>query len=253
MTDKLKIEQQQAKALLDRFSGYAAGYKHGVNNPYLKWLLTNPVLTIKQVVNFLCFWYPVSRHQPQMLLQLMALFPRWNDRKKVFWNWVEEDGMGQGQEPHYYLLQQLIHKLDNNFKVDYKVVKDDGLVEINDKYKGDNQANEVVTKFHDTLYKKMSSAEVSGLIAAIEQPALDISAYFNKLVELCGRPDLLKSDLYLLIHCEVEPAHIVWSHGTAEQYMKNGKKAEVVNSFYNTMQFWNEFWKIAFTKLGYPG
>jgi hypothetical protein len=252
--DPLVSTQQKAEALLDLFSELIkGGYEHGSNNPYRKWLETNPSLTIKQVVDFLCFWYPVSRHQPQILLQCIAAYPRWNQRKINMLNYLEEDAMmTEGHDPHYFLLQQLIKKLDHNFEIDKKVVID-GKFEIDDSYMGDEQANEMVIGFQDTLYKKMTAAEATGLIAAIEHPALDISFFINKIVELCGRSDLLKSDPYLVIHISVEPAHIEWAHGNAEQYMKNGQRDAVVNSFRNCMSFWAEFWPIAFTKLGYPG
>lgn len=251
--ESLELKQRKAEALLDRFSIYADGYQHGANNQYLKWLESNPILTIKQVVDFILFWYPISRQQPQILALCMAALPKWNDRKKVWLNLGEEDGLAkEGQEPHYYLLQQLIKKLNKNFVTDQIVVKNNGEFEIEDNYPGDSEANALMTEFHDTLYKKMTPAEVSGLLAAIEHPALDISAYFNKVIELCGRPDLLKSDLYLSIHVEVEPDHIIWAHGTAEQYMKEDQTDEVVNAFKSAMSFWNNFWAVAFTKLGYP-
>ena len=246
----LQERQRKAEGLLDTFSKFTE-YKHGAKNPYRTWLNTNPILTIEQVVKFICFWYPVSRQQPQILLRCTAAYEKWNDRKLMMQNYLEEDGMLKaGQDPHYYLLQQLIKKLDSKFEIDRKV-EIDGKIEIDDKYIGDEQANEIVNKFHNTL-DKMSPAEATGFVAAIEHPALDISAYFNKIVELCGRAELLKSDLYLSIHIDVEPDHIIWAHGNAERYMKNGKADEVINAFKTAMSFWTEFWAIAFTKLAYP-
>jgi hypothetical protein len=241
--------QREAEGYLDTFSKFTE-YKHGTKNPYRSWLNTNPVLTIEQVVKFICFWYPVSRQQPQILLRCTASYDKWNDRKLMMQNYKEEDGMvNEGQEPHYYLLQQLIKKLDSKFEIDRKV-EIDGKIEIDDKYIGDEDANEIVTKFHNTLVK-MNPAQATGFIVAIEHPALDISAYFNKIVELCGKNELLKSDPYLTIHIDVEPDHIIWAHGNAERYMKNGKEDEVINAFKTAMSFWTEFWEIAFTKLGY--
>jgi hypothetical protein len=254
-TEPLQVRQQKAEVLLENFSKYAeeAGYWTGSKNPYRKYLESNPTLTTKQIVDFICFWFPISRHQPQILLQCIAAYPRWNDRKINMPNYTEEDAMlTEGYDPHYFLLEELIWKLDNNFKIDKKVVID-GQFEIDDRYMGDEQANEMVTKFHDTLYKKMTEAEATGLIAAIEHPALDISFYFNKIVQLCGQTQLLKSDPYLLIHIDVEPDHILWAHGHAGQYMKDGKTDEVITAFKNCMSFWTEFWAVAFTKLGYPG
>jgi hypothetical protein len=106
---------------------------------------------------------------------------------------------------------------------------------------------------HNTLYRKATPAEVSGLIAAIEHPALDISDYFNKIIELCGRGDLRKTDLYLRIHIKVEPDHIIWAHGTAEQFIKYGKSDEVISAFKGAMEFWSKFWAIGFGKLGFQG
>lgn len=236
--EPLEERQRQAEVLLDEFSQFTE-YKHSAFNPYRNWLNTNPTLTTEQVVNFLCFWYPVSRHQPQILLRCTAAYDEWTDRKLMMQNYLEEDGMvKQGHEPHYDLLQRLINKLDKNFQIDTK-------------YRGDKQADEIVTKFHDTL-NKMNSAEATGYVAAIEHPALDISAYFNKIVELCGKKDLLTSDLYLKIHVDVEPDHIIWAHGNAKKYFADGHREEVLNAFKTAMTFWTQFWATAFTKLNYP-
>lgn len=242
--------QQQANRLLDRFAAYTA-YRHGSSNRYIKWLESKPTLTVDQVVRFLMFWYPVSRHQPQILLQCMVNFSRWNDRLSVLPNWFEEDGMGPGQDPHYFLLQELIKKLDPSFELDKKIVRDNGSVSLDDQYEGDPESNATVSAFHDKLYRKLSAAEVSGLIAAIEHPALDISAYFNKVVALCGRHDLLETDTYLLIHIDVEPDHIIASHSKAVEYIMRGKTDEVVGIFREATEFWCGFWAKAFEKLGY--
>src|SRR5882762_4826032 len=80
--ESLQVNQRKAEALLARFTEIVPEEKHGTHNPYLKWLNTNPVLTIGQVVDFLKFWYPVSRHQPQILLLCMSAFIGHNDRKR---------------------------------------------------------------------------------------------------------------------------------------------------------------------------
>lgn len=252
-TKKQSLDERQkvANYLLELLSEHT-DYRHGANNPYRKWLETNPKLAVEKVVDFLKFWYPVSRHQPQILLQCMAGFPSWEDRKSVLPNWFEEDGMGDGQDPHYFLLQELIHKLDPEFRKDHKLVRGDGSIRFDDEYTGDSEANAIVSKFHDTLYRKLTPGELSGLIAAIEHPALDISAYFNKIVALCGREDLLKTDLYLMIHIDVEPDHIIASHSKAEEYIKRGRADEVLSIFEDATEFWCNFWNLAFQKLGYP-
>ena len=76
--------------------------------------------------------------------------------------------------------------------------------------------------FHDLKFQKFMDRLYClriAVIVAIEHPALDISAYFNKIVGLCGRSDRLETDLYLRIHIDVEPDHRVTleSRSTAEE------------------------------------
>ena len=235
------LEEQQAKAefYLDRFSQFT-DYRHRGQNPYLKWLKTDPQLKAAAMNKFFNIWHPVSRHQPQMLLQIAAACPDWKDRYFIMKNYLEEDGMvKQGDDPHYVLLERLIIKLGG-------------------KREPDQEAEELVSKFHDSLLQ-MTAAEAAGILAAIEHPALDISDYFQQITRLCGRSDLTRTDPYLYIHVEVEPKHIIWSHGNALDWMEDEEKqrkegytrTDVVNAYTCSMKFWNDFWQIAFRKLGY--
>lgn len=227
----------KAESLLDTFSEYT-DYRHSAHNPYRQWLASNPVLTPEQVFSFLSYWYPVSRHQPQILLRCTSAFPEWSDRKLMMQNYLEEDGMVKdGHEPHYDLLQRLMKKLNPTFEADMR-------------FRGNPEADAKVSSFHE-LFHSMTPAEATGYVAAIEHPALDISYYFNKIIDLCGRKDLLTSDLYLTIHVDVEPDHIIWSHGNALRYIEEGRKDEVIGAFQKAMTFWVSFWDKAFTKLNY--
>lgn len=235
------LESQIAKAegYLDRFSRFTA-YLHRRLNLYLIWLMSNPQLEPDAMYRFFNFWYPVSRHQPQMLLQVAAAFPDWKDRGLVMKNYWEEDGrVKPGDDPHYVLLEQLIVKLGGKLDVD-------------------PQAEALVSAFHQSL-RGMKDFEATAVIAAVEHPALDISDYFQQIARLMGRSDLLKTDLYLSIHINVEPKHIIWSHGNMLDWMEDKEKQEregytereIVEAFQRAMSFWDEFWKLAFQKLGY--
>jgi hypothetical protein len=235
------LEKQQAKAesYLDRFSHFT-DYQHRGQNPYLNWLKTDPQLTAADMNKFFNIWHPVSRHQPQILLQIAAVFPDWRDRYFIMKNYLEEDGMvKQGDDPHYVLLERLI-------------------IELGGKPEPDQEAEELVRKFHESLLE-MTAAEATGILAAIEHPALDISDYFQQLTRLCGRSELTRTDPYLYIHVAVEPKHIIWSHGNALDWMEDEEKqrkeaytkADIVNAYKRSMEFWNEFWQIAFRQLGY--
>jgi hypothetical protein len=237
--DGLLAQQDKAEGYLDLFSEFTA-YKHRKQNPYLSWLLSGPRLDPDAMYLFFNFWYPVSRHQPQILLRIAAAFPNWNDRRLIMNNYLEEDGMVKvGDDPHYDLLEKLIVKLGGKLDVD-------------------PQAEELVNEFHQSL-GHMTTAQAIGYLAAIEHPALDISDYFQLLTRLAGREDLLESDPYLYIHVAVEPKHIIWSHGNALYWMEDEQKqlaegstrSEVVNAFQNAMSFWEKFWKLAFQKLSY--
>jgi hypothetical protein len=202
----LKEQQAKAEFYLDRFSEFTE-YQHRGQNPYLNWLKTDPQLKAAAMNKFFNIWHPVSRHQPQMLLQLAAAFPDWRDRYFIMKNYLEEDGMvKQGDDPHYVLLEQLIVKLGG-------------------KPEPDQEAEELVRKFHGSLLR-MTAAEATGILAAIEHPALDISDYFQRITHLCGRSDLTRTDPYLSIHVEVEPKHIIWSHGNALDWMEDESLGE---------------------------
>ncbi|HEX3096024.1 MAG TPA: hypothetical protein VHQ20_02805 [Patescibacteria group bacterium] len=237
--DGLLAQQEKAEGYLNLFSKFTL-YKHRKLNPYLDWLLSGPDLDPDAMCLFFNFWYPVSRHQPQILLRFAAAFPDWHDRKLIMGNYLEEDGLvNVGDDPHYVLLEQLIVKLGGKLNVD-------------------PQAEELVNEFHKSL-DRMTPAQAIGYLAAIEHPALDISDYFQLLTRLAGREDLLETDPYLYIHVKVEPKHIIWSHGNALSWMEDEQKqlaegytrSEVVSAFQNAMSFWDNFWKLAFQKLGY--
>jgi len=239
LPDSLRERQAKAEAYLDRFSEFTE-YRHRRHNPYLNWLKSGPRLEPDFMYRFFNYWYPVSRQQPQILLRIAAAYPEWSDRKLIANNYIEEDGMKKaGDHPHYLLLEQFIVKLGGRLDVD-------------------PEAEQLVSRFHHGL-SGMTAAEATGCVAAIEHPALDISDYFCHITRLAGRAELLQSDPYLSIHVEVEPNHIIWSHGNALDWMENvGKQAregysrdEVVAAYQKAMSFWNEFWALAFSKLGF--
>lgn len=235
----LAERQRKAESFLDRFSAFTT-YKHRSSSPYLAWLDNAPGLEADAMYRFFNFWYPVSRHQPQILLEIAAAYPEWMDRSLIIKNYIEEDGMVRaGDDPHYILLERLIVTLGGKLDVD-------------------PQAEELVSTFHRTL-RSMTPAQATGYVAAIEHPALDISDYFQKIAILRGRADLLKSDPYLYIHVDVEPNHIIWSHGNALDWMEDEgrqerecyRRADVVEAYQHAMAFWNTFWQLAFSNLGY--
>lgn len=235
----LKKRQMKAESFLDWFSQFT-NYRHRGLNQYLNWLKSKPKLEPDVVYRFFNFWYPVSRHQPQILFKIAAAYPEWADRKLIHDNLVEEDGHAKlGDQPHYDLLEELIIKLGGRLNVD-------------------PEAEEIVSRFHKSL-ERMTPAQATGYVAAIEHPALDISDYFTTITTLCGYPELLESDPYLSIHVDVEPNHIIWSHGNALDWMEDVEKQkmegysriEVIEAFQNAMSFWDDFWSLAFKKLGY--
>ena len=236
----LKERQDKAESYLDLFSEYTA-YKHRSLNPYLNWLKSNPILMPDVVYRFFNFWYPVSRHQPQMLWRIAAAYPDWSDRHLIILNAIEEDGhVNAGDDPHYNLLEQLIIKLGGKLDID-------------------PEAEDLVNKFHKSL-DSMTPAQATGYVTAIEHPALDISDYFITITTLCGYPELLESDKYLSIHVDVEPNHLIWSHGNALDWMQDEekmkrleyRKQDITDAFTHAMAFWDNFWALAFSKLGYP-
>lgn len=236
----LPERQAKAESYLDRFAPLTMGYQHRQRNPYLRWLKTGPRLEASAMYRFFNYWYPVSRHQPQLLLLIAATFPEWDDRSLIMKNYIEEDGMAElGHHPHYELLEHLI-------------------VELGGKLEVDRDAEAQVSEFHRSLIG-MTPAQAVAVVAAIEHPALDISDYFQMITRLSGRADLLSVDPYLYIHKDVEPNHIIWTHGNAIDWMEDKEKqrrlgytkAELVDAFQNAMTFWSEFWQLAFERLGY--
>lgn len=228
----LAERQEKAMALLDAFSKFTS-FKHGLDNRYVQWLNSLQQLDVAAVHRFLCAWYPVSRHQPQILYLCMAAYPDWADRMSLFENVGEEDGvMRPGLDPHYLLLEQLVQKVAGP------------LVQ-------DREAQAVTSRFHNSL-GLMSPAEATGLLAGIEHCAITISWYLRKMIELCGRADLLDTDLYLTIHVKVEPEHIIWAHGKALQFLERGEHEQVLAAFRRVMAFWDEYWPVAFSRLNYP-
>ena len=226
-------KRARAIALLDHFSVFT-DYRHGKDNPYLKWLAHNPPLSVRAVIDFFNFWYPLSRRQPQILLRCASEYAEQADRQLIMLNYREEDGlMKLGDQPHYSLLENLILKLGGDLHPDEK---------------GQALMNELFTWITKTV---SSPAQASGVLAGLEHPALDISLYFRRTVTLCGFPELLRTDPYLTIHVAVEPDHIIWSHGNALRYLEEGEKALFLSTYQKVMDFWQEFWPQAFAKLGY--
>jgi len=240
LPETLKERQAKAESYLDMFSRFTE-YKHRALNPYLNWLKTSPKLDRDVVYRFFNFWYPVSRHQPQILWRIAAAYPDWHDRHLILLNAIEEDGhAAPGDDPHYDLLEKLIVKLGGTLNVD-------------------PEAEALVNTFHESL-DKMTPAQATGYVAAIEHPALDISDYFISITTLCGYPELLHSDKYMEIHVDVEPNHLIWSHGNALDWMEDEakmqrlgyRKEDIINAFTKAMSFWDNFWALAFSKLGVP-
>lgn len=231
----LPFRSQHARAgeLLDWFSSFA-GYLHGENNPYLTWLHNLQSITREQAIDFLCVWYSVSRHQPQILLRVAASFHKWEDRVAIMRNYIEEDGLGKyGDEPHYFLLEQLIGKLGGKLKV--------------------NPTSEKMAREFRENIGQISEEVASGLLAGVEHPALDISCFLHEIIRLAGFSELLSSDPYLTIHVDVEPDHIVDAHGRARSRMEGGpsERKEVLLGFRAAMRFWERFWPFAFRSVGY--
>jgi hypothetical protein len=220
----------EAYRLLAVFSRFA-DYEHGEANPFLQWLRRRSWLDPRDVIRFYCYWYPVSRRQPQLLLRCASAFPEQPDRACIMRNYWEEDGLVRdGDDPHYDLLKQLIRSLGGQLVPDA-------------------EAQSMVEKLSHSL-ENMTAAEASGVMAAIEHPALDISSYFHETASRSGFSKLLTTDPYLTIHVRVEPDHIVWTHQTALKFMRTDRD-QVLRGYVRTMSFWSQFWPKAFTRLGY--
>lgn len=230
-TASLANARQEAELLLNRFAQFTE-YQHGRNNPHLSWLAAQKSLAVQDVIRFLCIWYSVSKHQPQLLLLCAASYPDAADRALIMLNYREEDGqVNEGDSPHYDLLESLIGKLGGVLAID-------------------PVSEQITDTFHRSV-GYMTPAEASGFLAAIEHPALDISAYLHALLRLCGFKHLLQTDPYLTIHVNVEPHHILWSHGTALRYMQRGttERTEVLTAFRKVMTYWEQYWPYAFSVL----
>lgn len=234
-----EAQREKAEAYLDYFSRYTT-YRHRQQNEYLRWLNAKPQITVSQTIDFFNFWYPVSRHQPQILLRIAAAFPDWSDRKLLMANYLEEDGqIGDGHDPHYVLLKHLINNLGGTLRPD-------------------PVAQALVTDFQHSQ-SIATPGHAVGSLAAIEHPALDISDYFRLLTKNAGRTELLTRDPYLAIHVHAEPHHIIWSHGRALEWLGDTHRqarhgftgGDIINTFERTMRFWTIFWAHAFKRLGY--
>ena len=224
----------RANQLLDSFAKFPPHYLHGTEDSHFRWLQSVKNLPVESAVRFFNVWRPLSRHQPQLLLLLASVFSDPLIQKKIIkGNAEEEGGWNDGHDPHWVLLDQLIQRLGGTPIVVAR-------------------SEEIMVKFENSLRCPMSEATASGILAGIENPALDISAYFREIVLRSGFANLLKRDLYLTIHVKVEPHHIVDSHEMALWYMKQGSKErdEVLGAFQQVMKFWSAFWEVAFSELG---
>lgn len=226
--------REQAEQLLVQLSGLSE-YQHGAANPHLRYLAGLRSMSLEEAIAFLNAWYPISRHQPQILLFLASLLSEHADRKKLFLgNIVEEDGYGAGHHPHYDLLGKvLIPKLGGVLAPD-----------------------PVTDRMNLDLLEQMrchlrTPSHAAGALAAIEFPALDVSDILRAVVRLAGRAELLQTDPYLVIHVRVEPEHIIDSHEMALRLTARGpvEQAEVESGFTMVMKFWMKFWPQAFSVL----
>lgn len=224
---------KRAEALLDEFAQFGAEPR-GNRNEYLLWLRQADSISSEKALRFLCIWYSVSRHQPQMLLHVAAAFHAWEERKGIMANYIEEDGQAKaGDDPHYVLLQQLIEKMGGTLVID-------------------PESERMASGFRESI-GHLRETEAAGLLAGIEHPALDISSMLHEIINRAGFGDLLDSDPYLTIHVDVEPDHIIDAHGRALSYLQLGaeEEAQVVVGFRKAMKFWAGFWPVAFRALGY--
>jgi hypothetical protein len=237
MTANIAFEQEEierrADELLNQFASLPPHYASGRANPHLRWLKGIDRLSPEAVVHFFNAWRPLSVHQPQILALLLSAFDDPQVRRKIGEdNLREEDGWQDGHDPHFRLLDNLIEKLGG---VPRSIAR----------------SETIMNAFHDGLWRPTTPARAAGLLAGIEHPALDISAYFHEVVRRSGFESLLQTDLYLTIHVRVEPVHIVDTHELAARYMNEGpaQRAEVVSAFEEVMRFWQDFWASAFEDL----
>jgi hypothetical protein len=209
------------------------GWRHGAQNEHWQWLFGIPCLEVRHVIAFFNAWRPLSKHQPQVLLLLASAFPDQEDQRRIIENnFREEAGMQAGHDPHHKLLDDLIRKLGGQPTVVHR-------------------SESIMSAFHNGLYQPTSPARSAGLLAGIENPALDISSFFREVVRRSGFEELLVTDLYLDIHTKVEPIHIVDTHEIAQDHMAQGtqQREEVITAFREVMTFWSEFWSAAFDDL----
>jgi hypothetical protein len=225
--------QKRAQELLDTFAEFPPHFPNGSANPHLQWLRSVACLPVAHVIQFFNAWRPLSRHQPQLLLLLASFFPDQPDRKQLgVRNIEEEDGWKDGHDAHYELLDQLIVKLGGT----------PGIFP---------QSEEIMTAFHEGLIRPTTPARAAGLLAGIEHPAILITTYFHEVISRSGFADLLTSDIYLRVHTSVEPIHVIDTHESALQYLKQGlrQRSEVLTAFEEVMVFWEAFWNSAFSDL----
>lgn len=225
--------ERRAEELLNQFASLPPHYERGPKNSHLRWLKGIDRLSPKAVVHFFSAWRPLSVHQPQILALLLSAFADPSIRRNIGeHNLREEDGWQDGHDPHFALLDNLIEKLGG---VPRSIAR----------------SEMIMNAFHDGLWRPTTPARAAGLLAGIEHPALDISAYFHEVVRRSGFESLLETDLYLTIHVRVEPMHIVDTHELAVRYMNEGptQRAEVVSAFEEVMRFWQDFWASAFEDL----
>jgi len=216
-----------------QFTKYPPYYPHGNADPHLAVLRRLKRLSVKKAVRFFNVWRPLSRHQPQILLILASVF-RDPDVQKIIikGNAEEEGGWIDGHDPHWVLLDNLIKSMGGKPQVVARFER-------------------MMVKFENSLRRPMTEATAAGILAGIENPALDISRYFHEVVCRSGFGDLLKHDLYLTIHVKVEPHHIIDSHVAALEHMNRSlrERKEVLAGFARVMNFWAEFWDAAFREL----
>ncbi len=115
----------------------------------------------------------------------------------------------------------------------------------------DAEAEALMRKFHNTL-GLMTRAETISILAGVGHPALTISWYLHRRIELCGCSELLPIDTYCQTHIGVEPEHIIHAAGRTLQCFGAGEKDAVVAAFRRVMAFQEEYWPVAFSRLNYP-
>lgn len=230
---EIRNAAKRARELQKQFEEFYPDWVYGSDNPHLRWVQTRSHLNVEDVVQFFNAWRPLSRHQPQILLLLASAFPEHADRKPfIKRNYLDEDGIEDGMDPHYELLDQLIRKLG-------------GVPAVLPR------SEAIMTQFHQDLWRPTTPARSAGLLAGIEAPALEISSFFQEVVSRSGFPELLSTDPYLRIHTVVEFVHIVDTHETALRHIDQGpqQREEVLTAFKEVMSFWCAFWDAAWQDL----